>query len=218
MNSNLRLVIWGAGGHGRVIADAVSRGGKFTLAGWIDDLSPDRAGELFEGAPVLGGIEHLPRLLAEGTSWLVVAVGQCLARTRLAEVAVRAGMRLATVVHPAATVARTAVLGPGTFVAAGAVVAPGARLGSNVIINHGATVDHDCEVAQGAHVCPGAHLAGNVRIGERAWIGIGASIIEGVSVGADTVVGAGSVVVRHLPKGVVAYGSPARIIRSVDLK
>jgi len=218
MSEGLKLVVWGAGGHGRVVADAVARAGKFTLAGWIDDVSPRRVGELFEGVPVLGGPEQLPKLLAEGVDWLIVAVGACPARERLAEVAVRAGMRLATVVHPAATVARTAVLGPGTFVAAGAVVAPGARLGSNVIVNHGATVDHDGELADAVHVCPGAHLAGNVRVGARSWIGIGAAVVERVSVGADTMVGAGSVVVRDLPDGIVAYGCPARIVRSGKLQ
>lgn len=217
MVADSKLVIWGAGGHGRVVADAVACGGQFELAGWLDDMHPERAGELFEGAPILGGKEQLHRILAEGTSWLVVAVGQCSARARLAEVAVRAGMRLATVVHPAATVARTAHLGPGTFVAAGAVIAPSAKLGSSVLVNHGATVDHDCELADGVHVCPGAHLAGNVRIGARAWIGIGTSIVERVSVGADTMVGAGSVVVRDLPAGVVAYGCPARIVQSRQL-
>jgi len=218
VSESFQLVVWGAGGHGRVVADAAARAGKFTLAGWIDDVSPGRMGDLFEGVPVVGGKERLPQLLAGGVDWLIVAVGECAARERLADMAVRAGLRLATVVHPAATVARTAVLGPGTFVAAGAVVAPGAQLGSNVIVNHGATVDHDCELADGVHVCPGAHLAGNVRIGARSWIGIGASIVERVSVGADTMVGAGSVVVEDLPAGVVAYGCPARIVRSRELQ
>ena len=213
-----KLVIWGAGGHGRVVADAVACAGRFEVVGWLDDARLERAGEIFEGVPILGGPECLRRFGPQGIEWLVVAVGQCAARSRLAVIAVEHGLKLATVIHPTATVARSAVVGAGTFVAAGAVVAAGVRLGPNVIINHGATVDHDGEVAAAAHVCPGSHLAGNVRIGERAWIGIGASIIEGVSVGADTVVGAGSVVIRDLPAGVVAFGNPARVVRSVELK
>ena len=218
MKPKPKLVIWGAGGHGRVVADAVACAGRFEVVGWLDDARLERAGEIFEGVPILGGPECLRRFGPQGIEWLVVAVGQCAARSRLAVIAVEHGLKLATVIHPTATVARSAVVGAGTFVAAGAVVAAGVRLGPNVIINHGATVDHDGEVAAAAHVCPGSHLAGNVRIGERAWIGIGASIIEGVSVGADTVVGAGSVVVRDLPARVVAFGNPARVVRSVELK
>ena len=218
MAAGSKLVIWGAGGHGRVVADAVACAGRFEVVGWLDDVHPKRAGEIYEGAPIMGGPECLPGRVSEGIEWLVVAVGQCAARSRLAAIAAEHGLKLATVIHPSATVARSAFVGAGSFVAAGAVVAPGVRLGSNVIINHGATVDHDGVVAAAAHVCPGAHLAGNVRIGERAWIGIGASIIEGVSVGADTVVGAGSVVVRDLPARVVAFGNPARVVRSVELK
>lgn len=218
MVADSKLLIWGAGGHGRVVADAVACGGQFELVGWLDDVHPERAGQIFEGAPILGGVECLPDFRAQGIGWLVVAVGQCAARARLAASAVEQGWKLAAVVHPAASVARSAFVGVGSFVAAGAVVAPGVRLGHNVIINHGATVDHDCDVAEAAHVCPGAHLAGNVRLGERVWIGIGASITEGISVGADTVVGAGSVVIRDLPARVVAFGNPARIVRSVELK
>jgi len=73
---------------GRVVADAVASAGKFILAGWIDDVSPRLVGELFEGVPVFGGPEQLPKLLAEGVDWLIVAVGACPARERLAEVAV----------------------------------------------------------------------------------------------------------------------------------
>ncbi len=200
------------------MADAVVCAGRYELIGWLDDAHPERAGEIFEGAAILGGIECLPRHGAQGIEWLLVAVGHCATRARLAASAVEQGLKLATIIHPAATVARSAVVGAGTFVAAGAVVAPGVRLGSNVIVNHGATVDHDGVVADAAHVCPGVHLAGNVRIGERAWVGIGASIIERVSVGADTVVGAGSVVIRDLPAGVVAYGCPARIVWTGGLK
>lgn len=200
-----------------MVADAVERAGLYELAGWLDDVSPKRAGEIFEGRPVLGGSECLRQMELRGVEWLMVAVGQCATRMRLAAIALQHGLKLATVLHPAASVARTAVLKPGTFVAAGAVVAPGAQLGFNVIVNHGSTVDHDSELADGVHVCPGAHLAGNVRIGARAWIGIGTSIVERVSVGADTMVGAGSVVVRDLPAGVVAYGCPARIVQSRQL-
>ena len=82
---------------------------------------------------------------------------------------------------------------------AGACINVGARIGEACIINTGATVDHDCLLAEGVHICPGAHLAGNVEIGPRTWFGIGAVARQGIRIGADAVIGAGSVVFATFP-------------------
>ena len=206
------IVIWGASGHARVVADAARMAG-ISVAGFLDD-NESRRGEPFFQSTVLGGAGILADLFAEGARFIHVAIGDCAARLRLADVAVVHGFLLETVVHSRAIVAADVALGAGTFVAGGAIVNPGARIGCNVILNTACSVDHDCVVEDGVHIGPGVRVGGAARIGRGAWIGIGASLIDRVSVGAGAIVGAGSVVVRNIPPGVVAYGVPARFVRN----
>lgn len=208
-----RLVIWGASGHASVVADVVRSRGEYEVAGFLDDVNPERAGERFCEAPILGDRDRLDGLLREGVEYLILGFGNCEARLRLSELATGKGFRLATAIHPKAAVAGDVGIGGGTLVVAGAVVNPGAEIGGNVIINTSASVDHDCVIEDGAHICPGACLAGEVRVGRGAWVGVGATVVERVQIGAGTTVGAGSVVVEDLPAGVVAYGVPARVVR-----
>jgi sugar O-acyltransferase (sialic acid O-acetyltransferase NeuD family) len=163
------------------------------------------------------GEELLPGLSVEpleqavaGSSAVHVAIGSAAAaRARPS----RPGCRLATIVHPQASVSPHAHLGEGSFVAARAVVAPGARLGACVIVNHGAVVDHDVQVGAFSHIAPLAALGGNARIGQRVLVGAGANVLPGVELGDDLVVGAGSVVREHLEPAGVYAGVPARRVR-----
>jgi UDP-N-acetylbacillosamine N-acetyltransferase len=210
------LVVYGAGGHARVVADLIRLGGRYTVVGFLDDVNRDRHGRAFEGAPILGGLDRLEGLRAQGVRAGVVAVGDCAHRLRLADLLSLAGFELPTFIHPAAVVARSAVIGPGSVLVAGAIVNPGAHLGAQVLVNTAASIDHDCVVADGVHVACGARLAGEVHIGRGTWIGLGALVKEQVRIGAGTIVGAGSVVLEDLPGGVVAYGCPAKVIRYVQ--
>ncbi|MDT7809593.1 MAG: hypothetical protein QOJ70_3406 [Acidobacteriota bacterium] len=210
-----KLVIWGASGHALVVADAVRLRGEFEVVGFIDDVSPERAGSRFCGATILGGREQLDALAREGVNNLIFGFGNCQARLELAELARGKGFQLATTVHPRAVVAADVSVGRGTFIAAGAVVNAAARVGENVIINTGAGVDHECVIEDGAHICPGVHLAGRVSVGRGAWVGIGATVLDGVNIGAGAMVGAGAVVIKDIPDGVVAYGVPAKVMRKI---
>lgn len=210
------LVLWGASGHARVVADIVRLRGEHVIAGFLDDTGASAPGTPFCGATVLGGREQLPALRAQGVTHLLVAIGDGAVRLRLAAVAREHGFALAHAIHPAAVVAADVSVGAGTVIAAGAVVNPASRLGEHVIVNTLAGVDHDCVLGDGAHVAPGARLGGHVDVGALAWIGIGATVRDRVRVGDGTVVGAGAVVVSDLPGRVVAYGVPARIVREAD--
>jgi UDP-N-acetylbacillosamine N-acetyltransferase len=209
------LLIYGAGGHARVVADIARLCGQHAVVGFLDDVNRDRHGLPFEEASILGGLDHLDALRAQGIRDLFIAIGDCGDRLRLAETASRAGFVCPTLVHPGAVVAASATLGEGTVVVAGGIVNPGARVGAQVIVNTAASVDHDCVVADGAHIACGARLAGGVHVGRGAWIGLGAVIRERVRVGAFSIVGAGAVVLNDVPDGVVVYGCPAKVIRHV---
>jgi UDP-N-acetylbacillosamine N-acetyltransferase len=209
------LVLYGAGGHARVVADIARLGGQYVVTGFLDDINRDRLGTPLEQPPILGGFGHLEALRAQGVRHIFIAIGDCGQRLRLAEMVSRAGFESPTLVHPRAVVASDVRIGGGTVVVAGGIVNPGARLGAHVIVNTAASVDHDCVVADGVHIACGARLAGGVQVGRGAWIGLGALIREHVRVGAGSVVGAGAVVLDDVPEGVVAYGCPAKVIRHV---
>jgi len=208
------LVIWGTGGHARVVSDIVRSGSDYDLVGFIDDVHPDRHRQTFCQAPVLGGTEQLDLLWAKGIRHLLLGFGHNPSRRRLGRELVARGFALGHAVHPRATVAADATIGPGTVLVAGAVINPNSVLGENVIVNTCASVDHDCVLGDGVHIAPGARLAGGVRIGDETWIGLGAVVLEGRSVGQGTIVGAGAVVTHDMPADVVVYGVPARVIRS----
>jgi UDP-N-acetylbacillosamine N-acetyltransferase len=213
--SRPRIIIWGASGHAEVVADVIRLQDQFEILGFLDDLHPQRHGQFFCGAQILGGAENLNQLDPKSDR-VIVAIGNCNTRLALAARIRREGLDLATAVHPRATVAQGVTIGPGSVVAAGAVVNPGVTLGENVIINTCASVDHHCRIGDGCHIAPGAHLAGNVRTGRAVWIGLGALIVQERSIGDESVIGAGAVVLKDIPGGVVAYGVPAKIVRKVS--
>lgn len=200
------VLIVGAGGHAKVVADILRCQGA-TVLGYVDD-DASLWGTLRLGLPVLGGIDgwagHAP-------AGLVMGVGGNAARQavvrRLGEPA--AGL-WRSAVHPDATVAASVRLGEGVVIAARAVVNPDTVVGDHAIINTGATVDHDCMLGAYSHIAPGAHLAGGVEVGEGALVGVGASVIPYRSIGPWATIGAGAAVVRDVPGRVTARGVPAR--------
>jgi UDP-N-acetylbacillosamine N-acetyltransferase len=208
------MVVLGAGGHARVVADVLRLTGRYEIAGYLDEVNPDRWGSEFCGNKIIGGLDQLSALRSRGVRRAFVAVGDCAARLRLALAAEETGLDCPVLRHPNSVVASDVDPGRGSLLVAGAIINAGSRIGAHVIVNTAATVDHDCTIGDGAHVCPGVHLAGHVVVGHSAWIGIGAIVLNGVRIGAGSTIGAGSVVIRDVPEGVVAFGNPARVVRS----
>lgn len=208
-----KLIIWGASGHARVVADIIRVAGVYEIAGFVDDQHPERAGAAFEDSTILGGRESLAAQRERGIRHLIVAFGHCAGRREAALFAVSKGFTLATAIHPSAVIASNAHIFSGTVIAANAVVNPHTIIGANVIINTSASVDHDCTISDGVHIGPGVRVAGRVDIGAESWIGIGAAIADGCMIGRNSIIGAGAVVVDNIPEDVVAYGVPARVMR-----
>ncbi|HOW67338.1 MAG TPA: acetyltransferase [Candidatus Paceibacterota bacterium] len=201
------FIIFGAGGHGKVVLDA-ALAAKHDVAFVVDDAPHET--ELL-GLSVLSSED--PRWLALTGFRFVVAVGDNLTRARIfARLNTRSGIA-GNVIHPNAVISPFAKLGAGNVCFAGVVINPGTVMGDDCIINTSASIDHDCRIGSHAHICPGVHLAGTVSVGEETMIGTGAAILPGIKIGRRCVIGAGAVVNRDLPDGVVAYGVPARIRR-----
>ena len=210
-----KLVIWGAGSHALVVADIVRLGDRYEIAGFLDNINPERAQEAFCGARILGGKEQLDDLPQQGVTHLICAITNNRVRLELAELACTKGFQLATAIHPQSTIAAGVPIGAGTVIVAGSVINPGARLGDNVVIFTSATVDHECTIEDGVWINAGVHLGGQVIVGRAATIELGATVAGRVRIGADAVVGAGSVVLHDIPNNVLAYGTPAKVIRTI---
>jgi len=204
------VILVGAGGHARVLLDALELSGAKVI-GLVDADASLARGDLM-GYPVLGDDAVLERY-APGSVDLVNAIGSVDSMQRrksVYEKLRRAGHVFASVVHPRATLSRHARIAAGVQVMAGAVVQPGASLGENTIVNTGANVDHDCRVGAHVHIAPGVTLSGNVQIGDETHVGAGATVIQGTRIGARCLIAAGSVVTGGVRDGASVKGLPAR--------
>jgi sugar O-acyltransferase (sialic acid O-acetyltransferase NeuD family) len=204
--------VYGAGGHGKVIADILVSGNQHELVGFIDDDKGLRGTRVL-GVPVVGDGEWLREHGRAHHACVALGVGDNHKRRELAKKCTAWNLEIVTLVHPRSTVSSSAILGNGTVVMGGAVVNAQAKIGLGVIVNTGAIVEHDVEIGDYAHISPNASLGGASCAGPLAHMGIGSVLLPGVRVGAGSIVGAGAVVVKDLPADVVAVGLPAKIVR-----
>jgi sugar O-acyltransferase (sialic acid O-acetyltransferase NeuD family) len=209
-----KVFVYGAGGHGKVVADILLARKDPRLAGFIDDR-PELQGSTVLGLPICGDEQWLQKEASEQRVAVALGIGDNPARQRVAQACLASGAELLTLVHPTASLSASVRLGPGAVVMAQAAINPDARIGAGAIVNTAASVDHDAEVGEFAHVGPKAAMGGASRLGSGSFLGIGAVIIHCAGVGARSIVGAGGVVVRDIPDGVIAIGVPARIHRQM---
>lgn len=174
-----RLLVVGAGGHGRSVAEAAELSGQFEVVGFLDDTLP--AGEIVLGLPILGSVASMENQRGVADQ-AIVAVGNNAVRERLMQQLAAAGFELATVVHPRAILSPRAVLGAGSAMMAGDIVGTEARLGLGVIVNCGAVVDHHATVKDYGHLGVNASMAGSTVLGRGAWMQAGAALGYGVAV------------------------------------
>jgi UDP-perosamine 4-acetyltransferase len=210
---SVRILGLGAGGHAKVVIEALQAAGGYELVGLLD---PRARGAVF-GVPVLGDDSLLERQYHDGVRHAFIGVGgagDTAPRRRLYELARSQGFEIVSVVHPSAVVSPSAEVGAGATILARAVVGTDVRLGEDVIVNTGAIVDHDCRVGDHVHVATGALLASGVEVGDGAHVGVGVSVRQGIRIGADSIVGAGAAVVDDVEPGVVVAGVPARVLRA----
>ncbi len=205
-----RVVIIGAGGQGREVADILRPG--IDVIGFIDD-NLELHGKAIDGLRVLGNWSWFEGMDRADIA-VICAVGSPELSRRLTMRAESLGLSFASAISPLAYISSGARLGDGVTAFPYSVVNTGTVVESHSILNVGVTVSHDTKIGRYSNINPGAHLAGNVLLAEGCYIGMGANVIQGRSIGAWSVVGAGSVVTRDLPAGVTAVGIPAKIIKT----
>ena len=194
----MRLIIIGASGHGRVVADIAKR--TYEEIVFLDN---DPGLKECAGYPVIGPDVMVKELKGD----VFVAIGNAEIRKRLME---RDKNRVFPVlIHPSAVIADGVEIGGGSVVMAGVVINPGSRIGKGCIINTGSIVDHDCEIGDYSHIS-GAHLAGTVKIGNNVWIGVESVVSNNLSICSNTIIGAGSVVIRSIKEEGTYIGVPAK--------
>ena len=196
--TNLR--IYGASGHGKVLAEVAELMGQYNFT-FVDDSKEG----FFYGKP----ISKIPEIGFDDE--LIIAIGDN--EIRKFVVNTIGERKYANLIHPMSAVSISVKMGQGIVAMAGVCVNASSVIGNHVILNTNCSVDHDCVIGDYAHISPGANLAGNVIVGEGTQIGIGASIIQGIRIGKGALIGAGSVVIDHVPDFAVIVGVPGKIIK-----
>ena len=203
---NNQVVVYGTGGHGKVVAESLSASGRMPI-GFIDD-NPALLGKIVMGLPVFVADEWLR---SHPGSEVALGIGNSHARDRAAQRIKSHGCRLLIAIHPSAIIAISARIGDGATIMPAAVLNPDCEIGEGAIINTGAIVEHDVRVGRYAHLSPRCTTGGGAQIGAYAEVGIGASVLPLKRVGANCVIGAGAVVIDDIADGRTASGIPARI-------
>ncbi len=207
------LLIVGAGGHGKIVADLARNLRRWDRIAFLDDRFPGST--TVSEWEIIGKISDANKHMAEFYE-AVVAIGVNSVRLELLKKLLSEGFRFPVLIHPDATVSRSASLGAGTVVCVQSAVDIDTHLGMGTIINAGATIAHDCTLGDGVHVSPGGRVSGGVTVGGCTWLGSGAVVKERVSIGKGVIVGAGSVVIRDVPDHVTVVGVPGRIIKRTE--
>lgn len=193
-----KLIIIGASGHGKVIADIAVKNGYEDIV-FLDD---DESLKECAGFPVIGKTCEAKEMDDDK----IVAIGNPKTRERILEEV----SEVITLIHPDAVISRRVKIGEGSVIMAGAVINTDVVIGKGCIINTGASVDHDCRIGDFAHISVGAHVAGTCEIGKKTWIGAGATVSNNVNICGDCMIGAGAVVIKDIDKPGTYVGVPAR--------
>ncbi len=210
---NAPVIIIGAGGHAKVVIEAL-RGNGVVILGLVDN-DPKKAGTQLLGAQVIGGDEAVADY-APGEVQLTIGVGPVTQRQELFNAFRDRAYDFVNTVHPAAIISDSAQLGAGAQIMAGAIIQADTRIGDNVIVNSGASVDHDCVIGDHVHIAPGSTLAGGVQIGAGSLVGAGSTILENVRVGANCTIAGGATVIDDIANDSTVAGTPARPLTDKD--
>lgn len=198
-----RLIIIGASGHGKVVADIAKKCG-YTDIVFLDN---DPNIKSCAGHPVLGP----DTMTAELDGDIFIAVGKAEIRKKLMER--DSDRNFPVLIHTDAVISDDVEIGEGTVVVAGTVINQGSRIGKGCIVNTSSSVDHDCIIGKYCHISVGSHLCGTVRIGDNTWIGAGATISNNVNICGGCTIGAGAVVIKNIDEPGTYVGVPAKMIR-----
>ncbi len=204
-----KLIIVGASGHGKVLADIALLNGYHEIFFLDDNEKITSVGEF----DVLGKFEKIFSLSKKDYD-VVIGIGNTAIRRKMQTQLEQQNYNIVTLIHPAAVIAHDVSVGVGTVIMAGAVINSGTVIGKGCIINTLASVDHDNRVGDFVHVSVASHTSGSVKLGDNTWVGIGAVISNNLNISSDVTIGAGAVVVSGIHTQGVYIGVPAKRMRN----
>jgi len=209
-----KLVLLGAGGHGKVVGEIAEQMQKWDNIEFLDDNFPDISKHLnWKITGKFLDYDNFDKSEAE----FGVSIGDNHIRSDLINKLSKAGFQCPKLIHPAAVISRNVEIGSASVIMPNVTINTDCIVEEGCIINSASIIEHDCRIRKGAHISPGAKLGGNVKVGECSWVGIGASILPGVKLGRNVTIGAGAVVINNIEDGVTAVGNPARIVAKPNL-
>ena len=200
-----KLIIIGASGHGKVVADIAQKTNRYSEICFIDD-NPEVKECM--GYKVIGTCQDIEKWIPEAEFF--VAIGNSYVRESMLTSLLEKQASIATLIHPQACIAECVEIGLGTVVVAGVVINPDTKIGKGVIINTSSSIDHDNVIGDYCHISIGAHLAGTVHVQKRTWIGAGAIVSNNINICEECTIGAGAVVVKDIDEKGTYVGVPAR--------
>jgi sugar O-acyltransferase (sialic acid O-acetyltransferase NeuD family) len=199
------LLIIGASGHGKVIADIAIKMKKWHKISFLDDNEKIKSSM---GIEVIGKISDSIKYLKDYDFF--VAIGNNTVREKIQDKLVAIGASIPVLIHPEAVIGEQVEFGAGTAIMARAVINCSTRIGKGVIVNTGATLDHDNLIEDYVHISPGVHTAGTVKVGKGSWLGIGSVVSNNLTITSGCNIGAGAVVVKNINDIGTYIGVPAR--------
>jgi sugar O-acyltransferase (sialic acid O-acetyltransferase NeuD family) len=209
------VIIFGASGHGSVILDSIEQQGNYQVIGFADSFK--KKGRRQNGYEILGNEFDLPFLIEKFNLFgVIIAIGDNWIRKKVADKIARISPKLTfiTIIHPDATIGKDVNIGKGTVIMPGAIVNANCSIGDFCILNTNSSLDHDSHMDHFSSLAPRVCTGGNLSLGRFSAVCLGANIIENITIEEQTVIGAGSLVISSIESYVVAYGSPARVIRN----
>lgn len=200
------VIIIGAGGHAKVIADIIYKSGD-NLIGFLDDNLANKGKEIYLGKKVLGTTKDIE---IYNKNYFIIGIGNNSIRKKINN---ENNLKLYTAIHPSAIIAEDVKIGTGSVIMAGVVINPGTVIGKNCIINTCSSLDHDNLLEDYVHISPGAHLAGTVKVKEGTWICAGVTVINNITIAKNNIIGAGATVIKNIEEENSTYiGVPVKKI------
>jgi len=216
-NEYKELYIIGAGGFGREVLDTIHEINeiKYTYAikGFIDENS-EQFGKMINDFQVFGNIEYLVEL-SEKTGmqpYAVIAIADPLSKERIAKI-LAGKVRWENIIHPSVVVKKSSFIGEGVIIQQFSSISSNVEIGEHCIINCNCIIGHDSQIGDYSSIMPQVGIMGKCVVGVRSYFGVGAKVLPGVSIGKDTIIGAGAIVIRDVDEKVTVVGNPAKRIR-----
>lgn len=210
------IVIMGAGGHAKVIADIILKrkellNEKLNITGFLDDGYKNLKYTKIFDIPILGDTSLIEKLEHEKKYNYIIGIGNNKIREKISNKF--PNLNYYTAIHPKSVIGTEVAIEEGTVVMANVVINSGSKIGKHCILNSGSIIEHDNKIEDYCHISPNSTLCGTVKVGKNSWIGAGSIIIQNRNIGENSMIGAGSVIIRDIPNNCTVVGNPGKIIK-----